>query len=151
MKAKRLGLIVIMLVLAGCIMPTMAVAVPPIPSDVQMVAPDPSLPKELADFWGKWQGRTVWGNRGFDFFIIVEKIGEKNANLYFWSTGTGKWERIEADVIKDGSEYKIRFRVLISSVEKVRELSLRKDGKMELYFTDTAISGYNTFILGRVP
>jgi hypothetical protein len=129
-------------------------AAPPMPNDLQMVEPDPALPKELRDFWGKWQGGTFLGrfpaNR-LDFFVIVEKIGEKNANLYFWSSRTDKWERIlDAEVVKDGSEYKIRFRVLVSSIERVNELSLKKDGKMELYLTDI-MAGYNTVMLKRVP
>ncbi len=89
---------------------TMAIAAPSLPDDVKMVEPNPSLPKELSAFWGKWEG--IKGNQ--EFFLIVEKIGEEKASLYLWSTGTKKrgspgWRRAKADVIKESGKYKLRF------------------------------------------
>jgi hypothetical protein len=88
----------------------MTMAAPPMPNDVQMVEPDPSLPKELKDFWGKWEGSDY---RGQNFFLIIEKIDEKNASLYIWRSGTsfrsdpGGWFRKEAEVIKENGKYKL--------------------------------------------
>ena len=97
-------------VLVSILFCTMVIAVPSLPDDVQMVQPDPSLPKELSAFWGKWQG--VKGNQ--EFFLIVERIGEGKASLYLWSTGTKRrgspgWRRVKADVIKESGKYKLRF------------------------------------------
>lgn len=133
------------LVLAVCVMPMVAAAVPSLPGDLSMVAPDSSLPKELTDFWGKWKGIVfpVMG-AAYDIFIIVEKIDEKKASIWLWSTKTDKWERKDADVIKDG-EYKLEF--LGGSTNTRKELSLRK-GKMIL--SSPLSAGVSTATLKRV-
>ena len=88
----------------------MLMAVPSMPDEVQMVQPDPSLPKELSAFFGKWQG--ISGRE--EFFLIVEKIDKEKASLYFWRTGGPRigspgWQRAKADVIEDRGKYKLRF------------------------------------------
>jgi len=91
--------------------PTVMVALT-MPADLQIVQPDPSLPKELSAFFGKWE----WISNPAEFFIIVEKIDAEKASLYVWRSGslsqgtpTG-WERIEAKVIKDRGKYKLSCR-----------------------------------------
>jgi hypothetical protein len=88
----------------------LAIAAPPMPNDVKMVKPDPSLPKEIADFWGKWEG----GDPARELFIIVEKIDEAKASLYIWRSGLmgmtpGAWERLEAKVSKESGKYKLSY------------------------------------------
>jgi hypothetical protein len=87
----------------------MAMAAPTMPNDVQMVEPDPSLPKELAGFWGKWEGRSGT----LTFFLIIEKIDEEKATGYIWRSVTGNWGRFEAKVAKERGKYKLwtKFRV----------------------------------------
>lgn len=143
MKVKML--LTIGVIICSTLFCNTAMTVSPIPSDVQMVAPDPSLPKELKDFWGKWKGGAFMDVGYDEVFIIVEKIDEKKASLYFWSTKTKKWERKDADAIKDGSEYKLEF--LGGSSGTRKELSLRK-GKMILF---SLASGVPTATLKRVP
>jgi hypothetical protein len=79
-----------------------------LPDDVRIVQPDPSLPKEIADFWGKWEGSNPQGQ---NFFLIVEKIDEKKASLYIWRSSfrndPGGWNRKEAEVIKEYGKYKL--------------------------------------------
>jgi dienelactone hydrolase len=85
-------------------------ASPSMPKDVQMVQPDPSLPKELAAFSGKWEGS------GYDsgtktqiqLFVIVEKIAEEKAGLYVYHPYFG-WNRREADVTKESGKYKLWY------------------------------------------
>ena len=89
---------------------SMVIAAPSLPDDVRMVQPDPSLPKELSAFWGKWQG--VKGDH--EFFVIVERIGEKKATLYLWDSGgrrrgSPNWRRVKPDVIQESGKYKLRF------------------------------------------
>jgi hypothetical protein len=36
-----------------------AMSAPSMPADLQIVQPDPSLPKELSAFFGKWEGGLV--------------------------------------------------------------------------------------------
>jgi len=82
---------------------------PTMPEDVQIVQPDPSLPKELSAFWGKWEGNV---NRTY-YFIIVEKIDAEKASLYIWRGGAVvetallDWQRIETNVIKERGRYKL--------------------------------------------
>lgn len=60
-------------------------AAPSIPMDIQIVQPDPSLPKDLSAFFGKWEGPN--SITGTNFFLIVEKIDEEKASLYIWAEG----------------------------------------------------------------
>jgi len=89
----------------------MVMAVPTLPADLQIVQPDPSLPKELSAFFGKWE----WISDPAEFLIIVEKIDAEKASLYvwrsgFWPQGTPMgWERIEAKVIKNRGKYKLSY------------------------------------------
>lgn len=93
--------------------PTAAVAkaFPPIPADLQIVQPDPSLPKELSAFFGKWE----WISNPAEFFIIVEKIDAEKASLYVWRSGSWLqgtpmgWERVEAKVTKGHGKYKLSY------------------------------------------
>lgn len=109
-----------MVFLAGCVisMTTATVgAFPSLPDDLNIVQPDPSLPKELADFSGKWQGKS----RQSDFFLIVEKIDQEKATLRL-SNGPG-WETMPAKVVKEYGKYKIWF----NGRRGLNELSLRKE------------------------
>ena len=99
----------------------MVMAGPAMPGDVQIVQPDPSLPKELSAFFGKWQGADSL----VEHFIIVEKIDLEKASLYCWNSEyhgvSGGWERYEANVIKERGKYKIWY----SGRWGIHELTLR--------------------------
>jgi hypothetical protein len=98
-------------VLVSILFCPMAIAFPTMPADLQIVQPDPSLPKELSAFFGNWE----WISNPEEFFIIVEKIDEEKASLYVWRSGSWPqgtpmgWERIEAKVIKDRAKYKLSY------------------------------------------
>jgi hypothetical protein len=102
------------IVLVSILFCPMAMAEPPIPADLQMVQPDPSLPKELSAFFGKWESIPYPAG----FFVIIEKIDEEKASFYIWRSGMGAWpegtvlgwQRIEGKVIKDRGKYKIWYR-----------------------------------------
>ena len=138
-KRKTSAVLVASIVLASILFCPMAMAAPPMPDDLQMVEPDPSLPKELAGFWGKWEGSDARMN----FFLIVEKIDEEKASLYIWRSGYGPvafgWERIEAKVSKEYGKYKLWF-----FKGGIREYALR--GK----YLDGSSGGGNV-TLSRVP
>ncbi len=88
--------------LASIVFFPMAMAVPPMPNDVQMVEPDPSLPKELAGFCGKWEGSA--GTQSF--FLIIEKIDEEKATGHIWrSIDPVGWRRFEANVAKEQGKF----------------------------------------------
>ena len=106
---KKFVVLTVSTVLVSILFCSMTMAAPPLPDDLQMVQPDPSLPKEIADFWGKWEGTDPASRQ--NFFLIVEKIDEKKANLYIWRSGVpsspGGWDRKEAEVFKQYGKYKL--------------------------------------------
>jgi hypothetical protein len=102
---KTLVVLAVSIVWVSILFCPMVVAVPIMPDDLQIVQPDPSLPKEISAFWGKWEGRNSLTNT--DYFLIVEKIDEEKASLYLWTQspnaayGYTAWQRYEGKVIKE--------------------------------------------------
>ena len=110
---KRFVLLAVSIALVSIFLCPMVIAVPSMPADLQMVQPDPSLPKELAALWGKWDDA-----RGSNWFVIIEKIDEEKASLYLWWSGAWVWEggiagwqRIEAKTMKEAGKHKLWFRI----------------------------------------
>jgi hypothetical protein len=150
MKTKRIffwGSILLMICFnlsAVSILCHMAMAAPPsMPNDVQMVTPDPSVQKELAAFWGKWEGSGHDSGQGrqIEYFLIVEKIDGGKASLYTWHSVHG-WSSREANVTKENEKYKLWY---MGNFGK-NEITLK--GK-ELVFD--AQPGWFTINLKRVP
>ncbi len=115
---KTIVVLAVGIVLVGilsCSTPKAVTIMPAVPlPDLQMVQPDPSLPKELSAFFGKWLGPPGI----IQVFIIVEKIDAEKASLCIWRSGTRGalmfpyWTRCEAQVIKEYGKYKLYFRDL---------------------------------------
>ena len=99
------------IVLVSILFCPMAMSAPSMPDDLQIVQPDPSLPKELSAFFGKWESIAY----PMVLFVIVEKIDEEKASLCIWRDGfyppevTLGWARYEAKVIKEYGKYKLWF------------------------------------------
>jgi hypothetical protein len=96
------------IVMVGIFFCPMAMSAPPMPDGLQIVQPDPSSPKELSAFFGKWEGSGT-----SQYFLIVEKIDEEKASLYLHRTGVGDaptgWHRYEGNVTKERGKYKIWY------------------------------------------
>jgi hypothetical protein len=56
----------------------------PLPTNIRIQAPDPSVPRDVAVFSGKWAG--LWGGQ-LDHTLVVEKI-EGNTASVIYSHGT---------------------------------------------------------------
>jgi len=133
------------IVLVSILFCPMAMAAPPsMPKDVQMVQPDPSLPKELAAFWGKWEGSGYDSGERMQFqaFIIVEKIAEEKASLYTWHSIHGWSTKREASVTKESGKYTLRYMGKFG----IMEFTLRRE---ELVWD--AQPSWFTINLKRVP
>jgi hypothetical protein len=81
-----------------------------LPDDLKMVQPDPSLPKELSAFFGKWEG----ADGVMQYLYIVEKIDNEKASLYFYRSRSSEiagagWLRYEGIVTKEGKKYKVSY------------------------------------------
>jgi hypothetical protein len=100
---KRTTLLAVVILVFSFFLAATTMAFPSLPEDLNIIAPDPSLPKELAAFSGKWEGKG--GSR--DFFLIVEKIDQEKATLRL-SNGPG-WETMPAKVVKEYGKWKIWF------------------------------------------
>ena len=109
---KTFIVLAVSIVLVSILFCPMVMAAPAMPADLQMVQPDPSLPRELSAFLGKWEGSV---GASFYLFLIVEKIDEENASLYFWRGGNlaeavnPGWQRAKGTVIKEGRKYKLWY------------------------------------------
>jgi hypothetical protein len=126
----------------------LAIAAPPIPSEVQMVQPDSSLPKGLGSFWGNWEGRGIDYGQGkeIEFVLIFEKITEEKASLFTWHTVHGWSPRREANVTKQGGEYKLFYKGQFGTNEMVLQgdelvFDAQREGK----------SSWFTLKLKRIP
>jgi hypothetical protein len=106
---KTFVVLAVSIVLVSILFCPMVMAAPSMPADLQMVQPEPSLPKELSAFFGKWQ----WIADSERYFIIVEKIDEEKASLYVWFVPQDRagvsWTRYEAQVIKERGKYKLWY------------------------------------------
>ena len=106
---RTIVVLAVSIVLVSILFCPMVMAAPTMPDGLQIVQPDPSLPKELSTFFGKWQGSAM----GIEYFLIVEKIEGEKANLWVFRSGAGEfaqgWQRFEAPVIKEGGKYKLWF------------------------------------------
>ncbi len=138
---------VISIILASIFFCPIVMATLPMPNDVEMVEPDPSLPKGIAGFWGKWEGEDKY----MQYFFIVERIDWEKATVYRWRSGyssvPGCWERFEAKVIKEYGRYKLWWWTTGGAVSGTAELTLK--GKyMDLSYS-TVVTG--SCRLTRVP
>lgn len=108
---KTFVVLAVSIVMVGILFCPVVMAAPSMPDDLQMVQPDPSLPKELSAFFGKWEGNDGYAQ----YLFIVEKIDHEKANLYIYrsrpteSAGAG-WFRQDGNVIKEGKKYKVWYR-----------------------------------------
>ena len=121
---KTVVLLAISTVLMSVLFCPMVTAFPAVPADLQVVQPDPSLPKELSPFLGKWESAK--------HFLIVQKIDAEKATLYFRGKGNfpdnpdfGWRSWIRAQVTKEKQQYILYY--VSQSAER---------GEVKLYFKD---------------
>ena len=104
---KTIVVLAVGIVLVSILFCPMVMAAPSMPADLQIVQPDPSLPKELSAFFGKWEGTGA-----YQYFLIVEKIDDEKASIYVWQVIAEigySWTRYEAQVIKEGGKYQLFY------------------------------------------
>jgi hypothetical protein len=115
---KTFVVLTVSIVLVSILFCPIVMAAPSMPADLQMVQPDPSLPKELSAFFGKWEGTGIGS-----VFLIVEKIDEEKASLYYYRGPGGPpdvvtgWIRYEANVSKVRGKYKLSFQDRLGQAE----------------------------------
>jgi hypothetical protein len=102
-------------------------AIPPIPEkfkNIQIVKPDPSVPKEVADFSGEWEGAwkyvgpAQWGSFGQETrcarLIVYEVSADKIKILYGWGEspfwgGKAGWRLFESDIRDENEKKRFSF------------------------------------------
>ena len=138
---KTFGVLAVSVVLVSILFCPMVMAAPFMPDELQMVQPDPSLPKELSGFFGKWE----WASQVMQFFLIVEKIDEEKASVYLWRSGWATvppgWQRYEAKVSKERGKYILWFH----GPAGMNELTFKGDN----LYMDTR--PFSPAVFGRVP
>ena len=150
---KTFVVLAVGIVLVSILYCSLAMGTPPMPNDLQMVEPDPSVPKEIVGFWGKWEGE----DQNMRVFVIIEKIDGEKASVYRWKSGRGRysgviiegWERFEAKVTKEYGKYIIWRRVSVAGGSSSGIVEYTLEGEYMNYSYSTAISG--SIWLTRVP
>jgi hypothetical protein len=128
MMKKRISAVAIMSFLSMAFISWAADPLPPIPplpkhfEGIKIVKLDPSLPKEIADFIGEWQGAMVVRLRAGDLprevrrakVIVYQVTKDKVFFLYGvgdnpYTKSPASWREIEADIIEQGGRKRFTF------------------------------------------
>jgi len=107
---------------------TIAMAFPPLPDDLNIAQPDPSLPKELTGFLGKWEGDTNMIGAMITLFLIVERVSEEEAVLFTAYSDPVGWDRVVARVER---ERRGNYVIWFPGRRGINQLRLKK-GSIEL-------------------
>jgi predicted dehydrogenase len=102
---RNLLIVLVIIIMCGCLSATLSVNTP-LPSDISIISPDPSLPEEVRALSGKWVGQWNAGKQwGWDCAIYVEKVDKDSAQVvHSWGDYTTRagschcaadWRRIQ--------------------------------------------------------
>jgi len=91
----------------------------PLPKDIEIKAPSPGLPKEIAAFSGKWKGK--WEGK-VDFILVVTEIDSQKAKIIYATseskllTSQGVWSDDPAyciyekgEIVSSRGKFQIQF------------------------------------------
>jgi hypothetical protein len=90
---RFVGLIILMGGISGCATPssTPSSSKIPLPFDINIVTPDPNLPKEIQALSGKWAGTWQHLSGSLDAMLIVEKVDQQTAQVIYASDDNAAW------------------------------------------------------------
>lgn len=140
MLRKIVPLLFLLLMLT--VVPVAAAVPPPLPNDINIVAPGPEVPENLAALSGKWAGKFSWtglkggasGSR--ELVLVVEKIegDQVSVILSFGSDprSAEKWTRTVGTFSALG-KLKIPLKPPFARVEVTEEFTLKPDGTLAFW------------------
>ncbi len=90
---RLVGLIILMGGISGCATTSSTTSFPniPLPTDINIVTPDPNLPKEIQALSGKWAGTWEHISGSLDAILIVEKVDKQVAQVIYASGDNATW------------------------------------------------------------
>jgi len=90
---RLVGLIILIGGISGCATPSSTTSSPniPLPTDIDIVTPDPNLPKEIHALSGKWAGTWEHLSGSLDAILIVEKVDKQAAQVIYASGDNAAW------------------------------------------------------------
>lgn len=110
--------------------------IPPLPKHfegIKIIKPDPSVPKEITDFIGEWEGAMVVRLRAGDLprevrrakLMVYQVTKDKVSFLYGvsdnpYTKSPASWREIEADIIEQGGRKRFTFMTSYGSGEQAR-------------------------------
>jgi len=80
---KKIFFLLILFFAMGCVSATMMIMKAPVPADIHLMPPDPSLPDVAKALSGEWSGQwdTVTSLNLWDCKLYVEKVGKENVQI----------------------------------------------------------------------
>lgn len=116
------------LLLAGCATPTRPTATIPLPQDVKIVAPEPTLSPEIKAFSGKWVG--VW-DRILEHILIVEQINPPNATAIYAHGKAASWNIADPNFFRVQAQIEPGVLTLILGRPATVTYRLQSDGTLD--------------------
>lgn len=122
--------------------PAAAAVPPPLPTDINIVAPSSDVPEKLASLSGKWAGKFNWtginggasGSR--ELVLIVEKIeGDQVSVIVSWGSDPRfkeKWTRAVGTFSSLG-KLKVPLKPPFSRTDVTEEYTLKADGTLAFW------------------
>ena len=125
-----------------------AAAPPPLPNDVNIIAPGQDVPEKLASLSGKWAGKFSWtglhggasGSR--EIVLVVEKIeGDQVSVIVSYGSdprsGETKWTRAVGTMSPMG-KLKLPLKPPFARSDMTQEYTLKPDGTLEYWLAATS-------------
>ena len=128
-----------------------AAAPPPLPNDVNIIAPGPDVPEKLASLSGKWAGKFSWtglhggasGSR--EIVLVVEKIeGDQVSVIFSYGSdprsGETKWTRAVGTMSPMG-KLKLPLKPPFTRADVTQEYTLKPDGTLAFWAPPSSYYG----------
>jgi len=82
----------------------------PLPDDLKVIPPNPSLPENIKALSGKWAGEWIWRGGSLQTILVVEEILSETKATIVYAAANGPWNRFECEIWTKGKKTGIFFK-----------------------------------------